>query len=73
LGFACFLDTPTAARSISVDLLQRKLATLEVQNTQLKAEATLIATETAVCEEKEKQLIIDITTQLSNFLLLLFT
>ncbi|XP_059489309.1 trafficking kinesin-binding protein milt isoform X2 [Neocloeon triangulifer] len=59
-------NTPTATKSISVDLLQRKVATLEVQNTLLKAEATQIANETAVVEEKEKQLLDDITTQLTS-------
>jgi chromosome segregation ATPase len=49
-----------------VDLLQRKVASLEVMNTQLKAEATYIATETAVVEEKEKQLIEDISAQLGS-------
>jgi trafficking kinesin-binding protein 1 len=64
--FGIISDTPTATRSISVDLLQRKVASLEVMNTQLKAEATYIATETAVVEEKEKQLIEDISAQLGS-------
>ncbi|CAB3386193.1 Hypothetical predicted protein [Cloeon dipterum] len=58
-------NTPTAAKSVTFDLLQRKVANLEVQNTVLKAEATQIANETAIVEEKEKQLLTDITTQLS--------
>ncbi|XP_065352268.1 trafficking kinesin-binding protein milt isoform X2 [Cloeon dipterum] len=58
-------NTPTAAKSVTLDLLQRKVANLEVQNTVLKAEATQIANETAIVEEKEKQLLTDITTQLS--------
>ncbi|XP_044002306.1 trafficking kinesin-binding protein milt isoform X1 [Aphidius gifuensis] len=59
-------ETPTGLRGINLDMMQRRIATLEDENKLLKTEFTQLVSDTDDCEEKEKRLVIDIASQLSN-------
>ncbi|XP_017134455.1 trafficking kinesin-binding protein milt isoform X2 [Drosophila elegans] len=59
-------DTPTMSKSITLDLLQRKVNTLLDENKSLKCEATQLAHQTDEVEEHERQLMADISAQLSD-------
>ncbi|XP_063702588.1 trafficking kinesin-binding protein milt isoform X2 [Culicoides brevitarsis] len=58
--------TPIGARSINVDILQRKVTQLETENKLLRVEAEQIANETTSVEEQERKLMDDIVYQLST-------
>ncbi|XP_017023893.1 trafficking kinesin-binding protein milt isoform X1 [Drosophila kikkawai] len=59
-------DTPTMSKSITLDLLQRKVNTLLDENKSLKSEATQLAHKTDEVEEHERQLMADIGAQLND-------
>ncbi|XP_017069664.2 trafficking kinesin-binding protein milt isoform X1 [Drosophila eugracilis] len=59
-------DTPTMSKSITLDLLQRKVNTLLDENKSLKCEATQLAHQTDEVEEHERQLMADISAQLND-------
>nr|XP_014089572.2 trafficking kinesin-binding protein milt isoform X2 [Bactrocera oleae] len=59
-------DTPTFSKSITLDLLQKKIATLQDENKSLKLEALQLASETDDVEAQERQLMEDITSQLNE-------
>ncbi|XP_017014689.2 trafficking kinesin-binding protein milt isoform X2 [Drosophila takahashii] len=59
-------DTPTMSKSITLDLLQRKVNTLIDENKSLKCEATQLAHQTDEVEEHERQLMADISAQLND-------
>ncbi|XP_017097037.2 trafficking kinesin-binding protein milt isoform X1 [Drosophila bipectinata] len=59
-------DTPTMSKSITLDLLQRKVNTLLDENKSLKCEATQLAHKTDEVEEHERQLMADISAQLND-------
>ncbi|EDV30636.1 uncharacterized protein Dana_GF14960, isoform A [Drosophila ananassae] len=59
-------DTPTMSKSITLDLLQRKVNTLLDENKSLKSEATQLAHKTDEVEEHERQLMADISAQLND-------
>lgn len=54
------------SKSINLDLLQRKVNALEVENKSLRAEATQLVKETDEVEEAERKLMEDITSQLNS-------
>lgn len=54
------------SKSINLDLLQRKVNALEVENKSLRAEATQLVKETDAVEEAERKLMEDITSQLNS-------
>lgn len=58
--------TPTASKSINFELLQRKVATLETENKNLKSEVAQVVKETDEVEEHERRLMEDITNQLNS-------
>ncbi|KAK0160767.1 hypothetical protein PV328_008138 [Microctonus aethiopoides] len=59
-------NTPTGLRSINVDIMQRRITTLEDENKQLKCEFTQLVHETDDCEAQEARLVKDIANQLAN-------
>ncbi|XP_022234743.2 trafficking kinesin-binding protein milt isoform X2 [Drosophila obscura] len=59
-------ETPTFSKSITLDLLQRKVNTLLDENKSLKCEATQLAYKTDEVEEHERQLMADIGAQLND-------
>ncbi|KAH8405180.1 hypothetical protein KR222_007481 [Zaprionus bogoriensis] len=59
-------DTPTMSKSITVDLLQKKVNSLLDENKSLKSEATQLAHQTDEVEEHERRLMADISAQLSD-------
>ncbi|KAH8409944.1 hypothetical protein KR009_001697 [Drosophila setifemur] len=59
-------DTPTFSKSVTLDLLQRKVNTLLDENKSLKCEATQLAHKTDEVEEHERQLMADIGAQLND-------
>lgn len=61
-----FIATPLGARSINIDILQRKVTQLETENKLLRVEAEQIANETTSVEEQERKLMDDIVYQLSS-------
>ena len=61
-----FAVTPTASKSINLDLLQRKISTLEVENKTLRSEVAQVVKETDEVEEMERKLMEDITHQLNS-------
>lgn len=61
-----FLVTPTASKSINLDLLQKKISGLEDENKSLRQEAMQLVKETDECEEAERRLMADITSQLNS-------
>lgn len=60
------LGTPVGAKSINLDILQRKVTNLESENKLLRSEAAQIAKETTEVEEQERKLMEDIAYQLST-------
>ncbi|XP_054742299.1 trafficking kinesin-binding protein milt isoform X2 [Anastrepha obliqua] len=59
-------DTPTFSKSITLDLLQKKIASLQDENKSLKLEVVQIASQTDAVEAQERQLMEDITAQLNE-------
>ncbi|XP_011190772.1 trafficking kinesin-binding protein milt isoform X3 [Zeugodacus cucurbitae] len=59
-------DTPTYSKSITLDLLQKKIANLQDENKSLKLEALQLASQTDDVEAQERQLMEDITSQLNE-------
>ncbi|XP_030377220.1 trafficking kinesin-binding protein milt isoform X2 [Scaptodrosophila lebanonensis] len=59
-------DTPTMSKSITLDLLQKKVNALLDENRSLKSEATQLAHETDEVEEHERRLMADISAQLND-------
>ncbi|XP_067620408.1 trafficking kinesin-binding protein milt isoform X2 [Eurosta solidaginis] len=59
-------DTPTFSKSITLDLLQKKIASLQDENKSLKIEAAQLASQTDDVEAQERQLMEDITSQLNE-------
>lgn len=64
--FTITTGTPVLSKSINLDLLQRKVNSLEVENKSLRAEATQLVKETDAVEEAERKLMEDITHQLNS-------
>ncbi|XP_058818421.1 trafficking kinesin-binding protein milt isoform X3 [Topomyia yanbarensis] len=58
--------TPTTSKSVNLELLQRKVKTLEDENKSLRCEAAQLVMETDECEEQERKLMADIANQLST-------
>ncbi|XP_047118757.1 trafficking kinesin-binding protein milt isoform X2 [Schistocerca piceifrons] len=58
--------TPTSLRCINVELMQRRIGSLEEENKQLRREASQLASDTAECESAEQRLVQDIAQQLAN-------
>lgn len=61
-----FAGTPVFPKSINLDLLQKKISSLEYENKTLRAEATQLVIETDEVEEQERKLMADITDQLNS-------
>ncbi|XP_064539159.1 trafficking kinesin-binding protein milt isoform X2 [Drosophila montana] len=59
-------DTPTMSKSITLDLLQKKVNSLLDENKSLKSEATQLAHQTDEVEEHERRLMADISAQLND-------
>lgn len=59
-------NTPQMSKSITLDLLQKKISTLQNENKSLRMEVTEIAKETDEVEEHERRLMEDITSQLNS-------
>ncbi|XP_017854440.2 trafficking kinesin-binding protein milt isoform X2 [Drosophila busckii] len=59
-------DTPTMSKSITLDLLQKKVNSLLDENKTLRSEATQLAHQTDEVEEHERRLMADISAQLSD-------
>lgn len=59
-------DTPTLSKSITLELLQKKISSLQDENKSLKIEAGMLATKTDEVEEQERKLMADITIQLNS-------
>ncbi|OXU20277.1 hypothetical protein TSAR_006684, partial [Trichomalopsis sarcophagae] len=60
------VGTPTGFRGINLDVMQRKISTLEDENKQLRTEFSKLVHETDDCEEQEARLVKDIANQLAN-------
>nr|XP_050846559.1 trafficking kinesin-binding protein milt isoform X3 [Vespula vulgaris] len=58
--------TPTGLRGINLDMMQRKISTLEDENKQLRNEFSKLIHETNDTEEQEARLVKDIAAQLAN-------
>lgn len=58
--------TPSGLRYINLDLMQRRIGSLEEENKLLRCEASQIAKDTMDCEEAEQRLVQDIAIQLAN-------
>ncbi|KAI4497787.1 hypothetical protein M0802_007113 [Mischocyttarus mexicanus] len=58
--------TPTGLRGINLDMMQRKISTLEDENKQLRNEFSILIHETNDTEEQEARLVRDIASQLAN-------
>lgn len=58
--------TPTGFRGINLDMLQRKINTLEDENKQLRNEFAKLAHDADDSEEQEARLVKDITAQLGT-------
>lgn len=61
--------TPTGIRAINLDMLQRRITSLEGENKQLRTEFTNLVHETDDCEEQEARLVKDIAAQLGDLAL----
>lgn len=59
-------ETPTISKSITLDLLQKKIQSLQDENKSLKQEAFQLAKETDEVEEQERKLMENITVQLNS-------
>ncbi|CRL05122.1 CLUMA_CG017968, isoform A [Clunio marinus] len=60
------LATPTTSKSINLELMQRKITTLEEENKALRTEVQQIVQQTDEVEETEKKIIDDLSHQLNN-------
>ena len=49
-----------------MDFLERRVRTLEDDNQELRQEATKLACDTQICEERETELVKDVIRQLSK-------
>ncbi|XP_043461504.1 trafficking kinesin-binding protein milt isoform X2 [Leptopilina heterotoma] len=58
--------TPSGLQGINLDVMQRKITTLEDENKSLKCEFTKLVKEADSCEEQEARLVKDIANQLAN-------
>ncbi|XP_015433949.1 PREDICTED: trafficking kinesin-binding protein milt isoform X1 [Dufourea novaeangliae] len=58
--------TPTGLRGISLDMMQKKISTLEDENKQLRTEFSKLIYDTDSTEEQEAKLVRDIAAQLAN-------
>lgn len=58
--------TPTASKSINLELMQRKITTLEEENKALRTEVVEIVQQTDEIEESERRLMEDLSQQLST-------
>ncbi|XP_053672789.1 trafficking kinesin-binding protein milt [Anopheles nili] len=58
--------TPTASKSINLELLQRKVKQLEDENKSLRTETAQLVKETDECEEQERKLMAEFASQLTN-------
>ncbi|XP_039305083.1 trafficking kinesin-binding protein milt isoform X2 [Solenopsis invicta] len=58
--------TPTGLRGINLEMLQRKVTSLEDENKQLRGEFAKLVHDTDNSEEQEAQLVKDIAAQLAN-------
>ncbi|XP_053697532.1 trafficking kinesin-binding protein milt isoform X2 [Sabethes cyaneus] len=58
--------TPTTSKSVNLELLQRKVKSLEDENKSLRSEAAQLVKETDECEEQERKLMADIANQLNT-------
>lgn len=59
-------DTPTFSKSVTLDLLQKKIASLQDENKSLKIEASQLAYQTDEVEAQERKLMSDIASQLND-------
>ncbi|XP_075151715.1 trafficking kinesin-binding protein milt isoform X2 [Haematobia irritans] len=59
-------DTPTFSKSVTMDLLQKKIASLQDENKSLKIEASQLACQTDEVEAQERKLMNDIASQLND-------
>lgn len=64
--YVCNIATPTTSKSIDVELMHRKIITLEEENKVLKDEVRQIVMQTDEIEESERKLMEDLTQQLST-------
>jgi len=60
--------TPSSLRSINLEFMQRRIASLEDENRQLRSEASQLALDTEDCEMAEQKLVQDIAAQLGKHL-----
>lgn len=58
------VDTPTDLRGINLDMMHRRIASLEDENKQLRSEFTKLIHDTDDTEEQEARLVKDIAAQL---------
>lgn len=58
--------TPSGLQGINLDVMQRKITSLEDENKSLKCEFTKLVKEADSCEEQEARLVKDIANQLGN-------
>lgn len=66
LNLVYFSDIPISLTSVNLDLLQKKVSILEVENKSLRNEATQLAKETDEVEEIERRLLDNIRDELSS-------
>lgn len=66
LLFNCISGTPTLSKNINLDLLQKKISTLEDENRSLRTEATQLLSDTDKIEEEEQRLMAEIRNQLNS-------
>lgn len=59
-------DSPTFSKSVTFDLLQKKIASLQDENKSLKVEASQLAHQTDEVEAHEKKLMEELSTQLND-------
>lgn len=59
--------TPTGFRGINLEMLQRKVSSLEEENKQLRSEFVKLVHDTDNSEEKEARLVKDIAAQLGSY------
>ena len=59
--------TPIGYRGFNLDVMQRKIGTLEEENKQLRSEFSKLCNEADDCEEQEARLVKDIANQLGKF------
>lgn len=59
--------TPTGLRGISLDMMQKKISTLEDENKQLRVEFARLMSDADTSEEQEAKLVKDIAAQLGQW------